>query len=83
MEDQSAIAGTRKAPGLGPEIRRARERRGWTQEELALEMGTDQSIISKWERGMRVPDLATLQRLATVLGYDRVVVAFRTRSQAT
>lgn len=82
MADQSTVD-RRRAPGLGPAIREARVRRGWSQEELAFQMGTDQSVVGKWERGTRVPDLSTLQRLAAVLGYDAVVVQFKVRSAPT
>ncbi len=49
-------------------IRQLRQERGWSQLDLALNVGVTQSIISRWERGELVPQLATLQRLAQVFG---------------
>ncbi|WP_372342163.1 multiprotein-bridging factor 1 family protein [Geothrix sp. PMB-07] len=36
-------------------VRRARKKHGWTQQELAAELGRGQSLISKYERGQVVP----------------------------
>lgn len=46
-------------------IRRARNRAGITQAELARRLGTTQSAVSRWERGHDEPRLSTL---AAVLG---------------
>jgi transcriptional regulator with XRE-family HTH domain len=47
-----------------------RERRGWTQEELAKEAAADQSYVSKLERGLREPSRTQVMLLATALGLD-------------
>lgn len=39
----------------GTEIRRARERRGLTQQQLATAIGVGQRTIGNWERGETVP----------------------------
>ena len=39
----------------GPEIRAARERKGWTQQQLAAEIKVGQRTIGNWERGETVP----------------------------
>ena len=41
-----------------------RQKRKWTQEELALEVGVSSSEISHLESGRRNPKLGTLERLA-------------------
>lgn len=35
----------------GDEVRQARERRGWTQEQLASRLGVTQRSVGNWERG--------------------------------
>jgi transcriptional regulator with XRE-family HTH domain len=39
----------------GDEIRRLREARGWTQADLAREVGVGHRTIGNWERGETVP----------------------------
>jgi transcriptional regulator with XRE-family HTH domain len=39
----------------GDEIRAARERKGWTQEELAERLRVGPRTIGNWERGATVP----------------------------
>lgn len=46
----------------------ARDKAGVTQVELARRTGIDQSDISKIERGVANPSVATLERIATALG---------------
>jgi len=55
-------------PFIAAIIRLLRHRAGWTQEELALELGIRPSEISHLESGRRNPRLATLQRLAEAFG---------------
>jgi transcriptional regulator with XRE-family HTH domain len=52
---------------VGPVIRELRRRRGRTQQQFAEEALGDpaaQSYVSKWERGLIQPNLASLQRIA-------------------
>ena len=51
-------------------VREARRRAGLTQAELADRAGTKQSVISMYERGRRLPDLDTLQRLVAACGLE-------------
>ncbi|KUG58941.1 helix-turn-helix domain-containing protein [Nesterenkonia jeotgali] len=46
----------------GEEIRRARQRAGWSQGELAKRVGTSQRTVGNWERG----DTSPSQREASV-----------------
>lgn len=39
----------------GDEIRRAREARGWTQQQLAQAVGVGPRTVGNWERGATVP----------------------------
>lgn len=52
---------------LLPGLKAARKRKGWTQEKLANAIGVDKETVSRWERGFRTPDLATVHKLAATL----------------
>ncbi len=66
---------------LGPEFElsraliEARAGAGLTQAELALRMGTTQSVIARLESGRVQPTTATLQRIARATG-TRLKIAF-------
>lgn len=66
---------------LGPEFElarsliEARTAAGLTQAELALRMGTTQSVIARLEAGRVQPTTATLQRIARATG-TRLKIAF-------
>lgn len=57
--------------GLGRELRRARRRRGLSQDQLEVRSGVDQTAISRLERGL-APALPVrrLVRLGDALGRD-------------
>lgn len=44
-----------------------RKLRGFTQEALAKELGTDKRAISRWEGGLFVPNAETLVQLSRIL----------------
>ena len=46
----------------------ARKRAGLTQAELAKRIGANKSYISRVERGLTIPTVATLYRLAAAMG---------------
>jgi ribosome-binding protein aMBF1 (putative translation factor) len=46
----------------------ARKKAGLTQEELARRIGADKGYISRIERGLTVPTVATLYRIASAMG---------------
>src|ERR1700738_2372296 len=50
------------------QLRRARNLKGWTQAELAEQVGTSFEIVSRWERGISTPSPYFRKRLCTVLG---------------
>ncbi len=55
---------------LGNALLAARARAAMSQVELASKTGIDQADISRIERGLSNPSIATLQRLATALGAE-------------
>jgi uncharacterized protein len=54
----------------GQLLRRARDRAGLTQSELAARAGTTQSVISAYESNSRQPAMATLAELVAATGYE-------------
>lgn len=51
-------------------MRKARLRRGWTQEDLARETGHSLSNVGRWERGDNKPDGAAVVVIARATGHD-------------
>ena len=52
---------------LSENIKSARKARGMTQEELAVHLNVVRQTISKWEKGLSVPDADLLIRLSETL----------------
>ena len=52
---------------LSENVRLLRGRRGFSQEQLALEAGVDRTLVSKIERAIANPTLEVLTKLAVVL----------------
>ena len=52
---------------LGRRIAERRKAIGWTQDQLSELIGVDAETISRFERGVTVPSLLTLDTLARVL----------------
>ena len=61
---------------LGQNIKRLREKMGWTQEELAEKADLHISYIGQIERGLRYPSLKVLFKIADALE-GRVVDIFK------
>lgn len=55
-------------PTLGAKIAVLRRQHGMTQLELAQQMGVTDKAVSKWERDLSCPDIASLPRLAQIFG---------------
>lgn len=53
---------------FGRAVRFARQRKSWSQEELAQAAGLDRSHLSHIERGQRDAGLGVQERIATALG---------------
>ena len=60
---------------LGTEIRRARERKGMSQERLAEELGVSRQAVSKWEMGQSTPTPRNLEGIEAALEMPSGVLA--------
>lgn len=49
---------------VGPRIREARQRKGWTQHELAAAIHQHPNSVSRWERGGVRPSIDVLALIA-------------------
>ena len=52
---------------LNDNIRTTRKARGYSQEELAIRLNVVRQTVSKWEKGLSVPDAELLSKMAEVL----------------
>lgn len=57
-----------KEQTMGAAIAALRKEKGMTQLELAEQMGVTDKAVSKWERDLSCPDVASLPKLAQILG---------------
>lgn len=55
---------------FGERMKELRKRRGLTQEELAVRLNVVRQTVSKWEKGLSVPDADMLQKMAEILDTD-------------
>ena len=53
---------------LGDNIRRLREERGMTQQQMADKLYVSRQTVCRWENGSRCPDLITAKKIATEFG---------------
>ena len=67
---------------VGENIRRIRQKRGLTQEQLADSSGFSQQYISGLEQGRRNPTVITLYELAVALGVSHVDLVRPLRRQS-
>ena len=58
---------TELATRFGRAVRRLREERGWSQEQLAEHADLNRGYVGDLERGRAMPSLATLTKLADAL----------------
>lgn len=58
------------AEKVGKAIKTLRGRAGYTQLELADRLGVTDKAVSKWERGLSVPDVSIVTRLSILLNVD-------------
>lgn len=54
---------------LGETLRDIREQQGWSQREMALQLGTTQAVLSYMENGKVDVKIDTLAKYANFLGY--------------
>ena len=53
---------------LADKIIELRKKNGWSQEELAEQLGVSRQSVSKWEGAQSVPDMARILRMSEVFG---------------
>ena len=53
---------------VGSHIRAARDKRGWSQRELAVKLGVSASTLCDWEKGRTYPGVENLRNLARECG---------------
>ncbi|MGI5214479.1 helix-turn-helix domain-containing protein [Plantactinospora sp. CA-290183] len=78
---EEAYDAARLAFELGRAVRELRERRGWSQSQLAQTSGMTQSAVARFEAGGTVPTLPVLERLAAALDVS-LSVSFEPRDAA-
>lgn len=61
---------------FGGVFRALRQRKGWSQEEMADKLFVSQSDVSRFENDKMLPDLHTFMRIAQVTQAPEIVVAF-------
>ena len=76
-----AYDAARLAFELGRSVRELRERRAWSQTQLAKASGMTQSAVARFEAGGTVPTLMVLERLANALEVS-LKVGFEPRGEA-
>ena len=52
---------------IGEVLKRARERKGLTQRQLAEKLYVDPSLVCRWEKGQKKVPLVTLVQIAEIL----------------
>lgn len=57
-------------PDTGLAIYNAIKDSGYSQAQLAREMGVSPVVVSRWATGRHIPDMDSLARLADILGVD-------------
>jgi transcriptional regulator with XRE-family HTH domain len=57
---------------VGEEVKRLRQAKGWTQEQLAVYAGSSQPTVNLLEAGKRNPSAATLEKIARALEVEVV-----------
>lgn len=66
----SAKQQTMKNETIGKAISFLRKQAGFTQKDLAERIGISDKAVSKWERGLGLPDVAYLRKLSILLDTD-------------
>jgi transcriptional regulator with XRE-family HTH domain len=67
---------------IGENIKRLREKAGFTQESMARQMGTQSAFVSALECGKRNPGPATMAKLQDVFGLDEQTIRFGKRDDS-
>lgn len=51
-------------------LKALRKQKGYSQEELAIKLNVVRQTVSKWEKGLSVPDVEMLENIADILECD-------------
>lgn len=68
---------------VGRKLRRAREEKGYTQKQLAIEIETTQSELNRAENGVKALPLFCFYRACVVLGKDANSMMGRKRKKSS
>ena len=68
---------------LNENIKNLRKQKGLTQQELAIRLNVVRQTVSKWEKGLSVPDAEMLQKTADVLETEVSVLLGKTIEPAS
>jgi transcriptional regulator with XRE-family HTH domain len=63
-------------PAWASRIAEARERKGFSQQKLADQIGASQATVGGWERGRHEPDIATFNRIGSHLDVTGAWLAY-------
>jgi len=74
MADRTTGEGAAALPAFGPWLSATMRERGLSQAELARRIGVDDAQVSRWRRGLVVPSVGHLQRIAAALDVPRVLL---------
>ena len=55
---------------IGDVISQSRQNKQMTQEEFASRLGVTPQAVSKWERGIGIPDITLVEGICTVLNIN-------------
>lgn len=67
---EGAVETEASVGGVGQEVKRLREARGWIQAKLAVEAGMAPSAVNQIENGKRSPSASSLSKLARALDVE-------------
>lgn len=70
VNESFTFGGSMEAKSIGKSIKYLRKRAGFTQCELAEKLGVSDKAVSKWERGIGVPDISLLKNISIYLDVD-------------
>ena len=82
MEQRRKQSGVQRV-SLGVRIRFERQRKGWTQGDLARESGFDVDQIARFESGQATPSEADATRIATSLAMTLTALCVDSSASAT
>ena len=71
MAHRKIVSSERRA--IGKKLREARERRVWSQLYLATKLETNQTTVSRWEKGVTLPSYFFREKLCSLLGVSMEV----------